>query len=150
MLSIATRMELKKIQQDLQEKLAVINRVLDIDYVESIPEEQPIKKAYRLARVKKEKKIKITPVKSDKKKWSNKYDECIDCGLTTEPYKSNGRCKKCYNINSNLTRKKTNNGKKIVINKFRCNDCDHTWDSMQKFDETTQCPECNSTFVVQK
>jgi len=34
-------------------------------------------------------------VKSNKKRWSKKYDKCLDCGTTKVPHCSRGRCKNC-------------------------------------------------------
>lgn len=48
-------------------------------------------------------------VEESKKRWSNEYDKCIDCGTINNPHRSKGRCSKCntkYLYYYDLNRKK--------------------------------------------
>lgn len=36
-------------------------------------------------------------LKAAKKRWSRKYEKCLDCGTTKVPHRGHGRCRDCHN-----------------------------------------------------
>lgn len=92
--------------------------------------------------------------------WSMKYQKCEDCQTTDNPYKSNGRCEKCYSkfhatqikekrkTNRLYGRENEKKAKAIDLKSWKCTECDHEFEStLPKLDII--CPNCEDIHCVQ-
>lgn len=91
--------------------------------------------------------------------WSKKHDKCVDCKTADNPYKSGGRCSKCYSkFHANEIKEKRSgnklyareNSRKVKVEElrgWRCTECNHEFESIKaKLDIT--CPKCNDIHCI--